>query len=465
MAETSPRRMEQLLDALTDNFVESTNTYVSVVKAAIRGENHDTAVEIFQSAVVFLSQDLPDPTCQRSDSHTRHKANFTDEVKSLKDKIHALEKQIEENRLEVQKNCSSLEIKVDTSAASMRNKVLHLHSKLDHLKHNVQVLDSKTRESLKDLSEVSKENGNALKGLQKLQYLLKQKIQAAAATVTPPLTAASAAAIARPLKDVRQRENFSAAMNADQYIPNIVDAKLLAGGKLVLADSSNICIKLFNIQGKHLCSLKSKSNPCRLAVLDSSGTSNIHTVAFIMPYSQCIDILEVENENMTIKRTLQMPRMYDKVAAVNKQALAVGYLSGSGIDLLDMEEQDLRQICSSIDPLYMDVTQDGDLVCATVNHKIARVQVDSGLVAFDKPVPQINRLSALTIASDGSLLVIDYSSKTLHLVSSEGTWTKQLWSVPSDTDQGGQLWSVSMDGSVCVCVTERGSVYILDCVY
>ncbi|GFO11209.1 hypothetical protein PoB_003771400 [Plakobranchus ocellatus] len=39
---------------------------------------------------------------------------------------------------------------------------------------------------------------------------------------------------------------------------------------------------------------------------------------------------------------------------------------------------------SSVRPWYMDITEDGDLVCSTWGNKIARVQVDTGTVAFDK---------------------------------------------------------------------------------
>ncbi|GFO33987.1 hypothetical protein PoB_006049200 [Plakobranchus ocellatus] len=178
-----------------------------------------------------------------------------------------------------------------------------------------------------------------------------------------------------------------------------------------------------------------------------------------------------------------MSRDYWAVAAVNNLTLAVGYWPDSGIDLIDLGGQVLRQICSSVRPLHMDITEDGGLMCSTWDDKIARVQVDTGTVVFDKSVPQIEYPFGVAITSDGSILVTDRDNKALHLVSSQGVWRKQLWSVPSDGDQddGGDdvkddradeyadddtdddLRSVSTDGSVCVCVTERGSVHILDC--
>ncbi|GFO18760.1 hypothetical protein PoB_004526500 [Plakobranchus ocellatus] len=132
----------------------------------------------------------------------------------------------------------------------------------------------------------------------------------------------------------------------------------------------------------------------------------------------------------------------------------------------------------SFRPLYVDITDDGCLVCSThvlvrfegmiipaALDVIARVQVDTGAILFEKSVPQIQCPHGIAIASDGSILVTDRKNKTLHLVSSQGAWTKQLWSVPSGADQDKELKTVTTDGSVCVCVTMYGSVYILDCVY
>ncbi|GFO07226.1 hypothetical protein PoB_003373100 [Plakobranchus ocellatus] len=44
----------------------------------------------------------------------------------------------------------------------------------------------------------------------------------------------------------------------------------------------------------------------------------------------------------------------------------------------------ISRAASSVQALYMDVTEDGELVCSTRNNTIARVQVNSGKVAFDK---------------------------------------------------------------------------------
>ncbi|GFN79612.1 hypothetical protein PoB_000611800 [Plakobranchus ocellatus] len=113
----------------------------------------------------------------------------------------------------------------------------------------------------------------------------------------------------------------------------------------------------------------------------------------------------------------------------------------------------------------MDITEDGELVCSALHNTIARVKVDTGTIVFNNSVPQIPEPRGVAIASDGSILVTDMIKRTLHLVSPQGAWTKQLFSVPSGVHRDDLLCSVSMDGTICVCVTLRGSVYILDCLH
>ncbi|GFN81169.1 hypothetical protein PoB_000767500, partial [Plakobranchus ocellatus] len=202
-----------------------------------------------------------------------------------------------------------------------------------------------------------------------------------------------ASALSRPLNDARQRADFTVKVTADKHRPGIEDVQLLPGGRLLLADWNNMCVKLFDTQGQHLHTLECRSEPCSLAVLDSSSirhtvavtlpdcrgidilevngdnmevkgqhlhtlecrsepcslavldSSSIrHTVAVTLPGCRGIDILKVNGDNMEVKRTLQMSRGYDAVAAVSNLTLAVGYRFGPGIDLIDLGGQVLRQI-------------------------------------------------------------------------------------------------------------------------
>ena len=45
-----------------------------------------------------------------------------------------------------------------------------------------------------------------------------------------------------------QRSTFSVGSSSDTNIPDIMDTKLLPGGLVVLSDSSNECVKLYDWQ-------------------------------------------------------------------------------------------------------------------------------------------------------------------------------------------------------------------------
>ncbi|GFN86656.1 hypothetical protein PoB_001316200 [Plakobranchus ocellatus] len=397
MSDRSIQRKEDYLDWMCEKFCASSRVYVSAVKAALRSHRREHAAEIFERAIDVLSPDFPDPTS--IDGQTKEEEGGDgNELNSLKDRIAQIERQLQE----AQNERSTLESELKSVRQEAQNERSTLESELksvrqeaqlnSSMKKNVRRLDTKletlaseTKDSIKKLTQVSKENSANIQGLRKLQMLMKQRDQAAAtaaaAAVTPPPPAPGASALSRPLKDVRRRNSFDAKISDDQSTPDIEDVQLLPGGRLLLADWDNRCVKLFDTQGQHLHTLECRSVPRRLAVLDSSATSQ--TVAVTLPDCRGIDILEVNGDNMEVKRTLQTSRGYYAVAAVNNLTLAVGYNTGSGIDLIDLGGQVLRQMCSRVRPCYMDITEDGGLVCSTGNI-IARVQVDTGTVAFDK---------------------------------------------------------------------------------
>ncbi|GFO22533.1 hypothetical protein PoB_004903800 [Plakobranchus ocellatus] len=329
-------------------------------KAAMRAEKPETAAEIFQSALEFLNQKLPDPISQANDSQTSD-CDMNDAMKALTERVYALEKQIQP---EVQKICSSVEVKVGACADAMSSNVKHqLNRKLDDLETKVKALDSEARENLIiDL--------------------------VAAAEVNPPPTGASALAKERQLKDVRQTENFNTEAPTNQrkseplfpwfplppkkqvsrqetsrwpmelrqntnfntnaptdlYIPKILDVKLLPGPRLLQADCRNDCIKLFDTKGQHLDTLHCRSSPLSLAVLNNACILKCLPIAVTLPKSLSIDILEIINDKIIKKRTLQTSRGYDAVASVNKDNIAVGYWRDPGIDIIDLEGRILRQI-------------------------------------------------------------------------------------------------------------------------
>ncbi|GFO09693.1 histone-lysine N-methyltransferase SETMAR [Plakobranchus ocellatus] len=81
-----------------------------------------------------------------------------------------------------------------------------------------------------------------------------------------------------------------------------------------------------------------------------------------------------------------------------------------------------------------------------VYYGIFEVPSSRGQAFLSLQFVEIKDPRGITIATDGSILVADGSSRTLHLVSSQDVWTKLLWSVPGDRDQDDKLFGVSMDG-------------------
>ncbi|GFO15038.1 hypothetical protein PoB_004154300 [Plakobranchus ocellatus] len=293
---------------------------LSQVKAALRSQTRENAAEIFERAIDVLSPDFPDPTSIAGQTQ-EEKGGDGNELNSLKDRITQIERQLQE----AQNERSTLESELKSVRQEAQNERSTLESELESvrqeaqlnssMKKNVRRLDTKletlaseTKGSIKELTEVSKENSANIQGLRKLQMLMKQRDQtaaaaaAAAAAVTPPPTGATASALSSPLKDVRQRTDFTVKVTADKREPDIVDVQLLPGGRLLLADAANESVKLFDTQGQHLHTLECRSQPCRLAVLDSSSIR--HTVAVTLPDCSGIDILEVNGDNMEVKGTL-----------------------------------------------------------------------------------------------------------------------------------------------------------------
>ena len=66
---------------------------------------------------------------------------------------------------------------------------------------------------------------------------------------------------------------------------------------------------------------------------------------------------------------------------------------------------------------------------------------------------------------DGSLIVVDETRRTLHLIGPDGGWLKKLWTHPGGQDARDELWSVSVIEQTCICCTSSGSVFVTDVSY
>ncbi|GFN83330.1 hypothetical protein PoB_000983600 [Plakobranchus ocellatus] len=177
-----------------------------------------------------------------------------------------LESELESLKQEAQNERSTLESELESLKQEAQNERSTLESELKSLKQeaqlkssmkkNFQHLDAKleslateTKNSFKELTEILKENSANIQKLQKqIDQTAAAAAAAAAAAVTPPPTGATASALSRPLKDVRQRTDFTVKVTADKRAPGIEDVQLLPGGRLLLADGANESVKLFDTQ-------------------------------------------------------------------------------------------------------------------------------------------------------------------------------------------------------------------------
>ncbi|GFO46874.1 hypothetical protein PoB_007337900 [Plakobranchus ocellatus] len=403
------------IDSMAGNFQERFETFISVLKSSVSSSSRAQAEKIFLSAIPALSYKFPDPTGLANDADEEN--NGQSEVDSLKAEIvnlkrqqEKLERRVISEKQEVQNNYSSIEKKM---------------RKIDlRLRENIAQLESNNKAHVEELSKDLKSCENNIQGLRKLQKVLRQRNQSPGATALPMSSSGAGATVtSKPLKDLRQRGQFSVRADGDQMDPFINDVKLLPRGLFVVTDAQNRCLKLFNIQGNMLHCLSCKHWPACLAVLDTSSTSS--TLAVTLPAGQAIDILEMTDQSIQVKKSLTMNEKCRALAAVNNMTLAVGYLEKStDIDIINLNGQHLCRI-----------------------------------------FPQLAVPAGVTMVSDDSLLVADLNALSLHLVSSGGQWLKQVWTALSNSAKDDKLRNVSIESSLCVCVTSCGFAFVLDAVY
>ena len=77
---------------------------------------------------------------------------------------------------------------------------------------------------------------------------------------------------------------------------------------------------------------------------------------------------------------------------------------------------------------------------------------------------QIQYPTGIACHTDGSVIIADRTTRTLHLVTCDGRMMKQLWAHPSGPCAlfGDWLSSASVFESMCLCSTKEGSVFVLD---
>ncbi|GFN79610.1 hypothetical protein PoB_000611600, partial [Plakobranchus ocellatus] len=407
MSDRSTQAKEYILDCMYEKFCADSKAYISEVKAALRSQSKVNAVDIFERAIDVLSQDFPDPTS--IDEQTQEEEGGDgNELNSLKDRIDQMEKQLKEAqnekstleselksvRQEAQKERSTLESELKSVRHEAQNKCAALVSELESVKEEAQTncsfLETQLNSIMKKNVRLDAKIGDLKNDMETLASETKETDSSSSSSNSSSSNSHSSTYWCDCFSNIkaterRQRTNFTAKVEKDQSTPDIQDVQLLPGGRILLTDWGNKCVKLFDTQGRHLYRLPCRSSPSHLAVLDISGDSKCITVVVTLPNCSALDILEVARDDITVKKTLQTSIKYYTVAAVNNQSLAVASwrLYHPGIDLIDLDGRVLRQICSSVPTWYMDITEDGELVCSALGSTIARVKVDNGNVVFN----------------------------------------------------------------------------------
>ncbi|GFO40641.1 hypothetical protein PoB_006714600 [Plakobranchus ocellatus] len=257
MSDRSIQRKEDYLDWMHDKFCASSKACVLAVKTALRAHTRENAAEIFERAIDVLSEEFPDLAC--IDGQTKEEGVDGNELNLLKDRIAQVERQLQEVqnerltleselksvRQEAQSERSTLKSEFESIRQEGQTKCSTLESELESVKQEAQnnrsFLESSVKKNVRPLNTK----------LETLATETKDRIKeaaAAAAAVTPPPTPPSASALPRPLKNVRQRNSFTAQVSRDRSRPVIWDVQLLPGERLMLADRINRCVKLFNTQ-------------------------------------------------------------------------------------------------------------------------------------------------------------------------------------------------------------------------
>ncbi|KAK3783397.1 hypothetical protein RRG08_005392, partial [Elysia crispata] len=150
-----------------------------------------------------------------------------------------------------------------------------------------------------------------------------------------------------------------------------------------------------------------------------------------LPYENTITHLGVTPNGINIKTSMKTSKKYLAIAAVTTQTLAVGYLSGAGIDLIDLSGRILRQLSSTLNPFSMVTTADGYLIMSIVrDNSIAKLKLEDNSTFFHHKVKQIEIPRGVEFIMDGSSIIADRDKRTLNIISPDGVWVKNLWTHP-----------------------------------
>ncbi|KAK3760109.1 hypothetical protein RRG08_056399 [Elysia crispata] len=272
-----------------------------------------------------------------------------------------------------------------------------------------------------------------------------------------------AQAICRLPRSMCERGHFNLRRAGERSTSSVSDMTLLSDRLVLIADRDNQSVKLFNLEGQHLHCLQLSSAPLRLAVIDSCSSNGWKVAATL--WDNTIAILEVNPQSIIQLNSVEASCPCLVIATVDKATLAVGHCLQTGISLIGMSGRLLQQVGHELRPYYMTATPDGCLFMSTSDKKVAKIRVKDDVVLFHHSVPQIKCPCDVTALQAGWSVVTDEETQSLHLVSPDGRWDRELWRYPKDSVSGNKPITLSACCGVCVAVNSAGQLYVLDIVY
>ncbi|KAK3759411.1 hypothetical protein RRG08_047299 [Elysia crispata] len=387
---------EKVMDDLEKQFNKKLNNFTADAKTKMRSFSREAAIQVFELTLVFLTQAFPDLSRLESASD-----NIQDETMKLREDFEKLERTLSQKLKDAQQSFSE---------------------KLEDTQNSL----SKTI----DLNKAKESHTHEIRGLGKLQKLLcdKTKISQTMGATAPSTTLASASAVATPPgppESLSHRSTFSVRSSSDAHIPNIYDMKLLPGGLVVFADGKNKCVKLYDWQGCHIHNRALDSFPLFMTVIDLSSGSGWDLCVTLWEKSE-IALLGVTPKGVKIKTPIKTSRKYRAIAAVSTRTLAVGYLSGAGIDLIDLSGNILYKLSSVLDPLSMVTTEDQCLLMSLCNNSIAKLKMEDHSTIFSCKVKQVEHPKGVAYSMGGYFFVSDGHKRTLHLIDQDADLKKGI---------------------------------------
>ncbi|GFS00319.1 hypothetical protein ElyMa_002811700 [Elysia marginata] len=113
----------------------------------------------------------------------------------------------------------------------------------------------------------------------------------------------------------------------------------------------------------------------------------------------------------------------------------------------------------------MEVSPDQHLVMTLHDNSIAKLKLADSTFVYKHKLNKVQKPWGISCHhQDGSTLSFDRETDTLHVISPQGGWVKQVWSKPCGANKEDRLYAVSFLNDLCVCCTLK-SVFLLDVIY